>query len=169
MLLLSPAWRHTSGCTHPAARSVSVPEPSPDLLHHALVQIKKSFSSSCSYAGREPDYSPEALADQVDWSSLPGAEKLEVKDGFKMFSGYINVDADSGRNIFYWFMEAQDKPEDAPVVSAVADLESASKLNFLKSTSCCTHCCRYRQRVALSSVEAWRIRRATAGFRRLPE
>ncbi|CAN0412734.1 unnamed protein product, partial [Ectocarpus sp. 13 AM-2016] len=34
-----------------------------------------------------------------------------------MFSGYINVDAENGRNIFYWFMEAQENEEDAPVVS----------------------------------------------------
>lgn len=81
------------------------------------------FSSCSSSSCVRPDYSPEALADQVDWSSLPGAESLEVKDGFNMFSGYINVDQESGRNIFYWFMEAQDKPEDAPVVSAIADPE----------------------------------------------
>ncbi|CAM9714215.1 unnamed protein product, partial [Ectocarpus fasciculatus] len=62
------------------------------------------------------DYTPEALADKVDWSALPGAANLEVKDGFNMFSGYINVDAENGRNIFYWFMEAQENAEDAPVV-----------------------------------------------------
>ncbi|CAM9473164.1 unnamed protein product [Ectocarpus sp. 13 AM-2016] len=62
------------------------------------------------------DYTPEALADKVDWSTLPGAENLEVKDGFNMFSGYINVDAENGRNIFYWFMEAQENEEDAPVI-----------------------------------------------------
>lgn len=39
-----------------------------------------------------------------------------MKGGFNMFSGYINVDEENGRNIFYWFMEAQEKPEDAPVV-----------------------------------------------------
>ncbi|CAN0497504.1 unnamed protein product, partial [Laminaria digitata] len=61
-------------------------------------------------------YSPEALADEVDWSTLPCAEGLEVKDGFKMFAGYINVDQENGRRIFYWFMEAQENPEDAPVV-----------------------------------------------------
>eukprot|EP00904_Undaria_pinnatifida_P014235 jgi/Undpi1/9942/HiC_scaffold_28.g12396.m1 len=61
-------------------------------------------------------YSPEALADKVDWSALPGAEGLEVKDGFNMFAGYINVDQENGRRIFYWFMEAQENAEDAPVI-----------------------------------------------------
>ncbi|CAM9255739.1 unnamed protein product [Pylaiella littoralis] len=62
------------------------------------------------------DYTPEAQADSVDWSTLPGAENLAVKDGFNMFSGYINVDEMNGRNVFYWFMEAQENAEDAPVI-----------------------------------------------------
>ncbi|CAM9570665.1 unnamed protein product [Scytosiphon promiscuus] len=62
------------------------------------------------------DYTPEASADKIDWSTFPGAEDLAVKDGFNMFSGYINVDQDNGRNIFYWFMEAQENAADAPVI-----------------------------------------------------
>ncbi|CAM9750410.1 unnamed protein product, partial [Hapterophycus canaliculatus] len=33
-----------------------------------------------------------------------------------MFSGYINVDQEHGRKIFYWFMEAQEDAADAPVI-----------------------------------------------------
>ncbi|CAM9938149.1 unnamed protein product, partial [Sphacelaria rigidula] len=63
------------------------------------------------------DYTPEALADQVDWSALPGAGNLAVKDTFNHFAGYINIDQENGRRIFYWFFEAQENAEDAPVVS----------------------------------------------------
>lgn len=62
------------------------------------------------------DYTPEAQADSVDWSTLPGAENLAVKDGFNMFAGYINIDVTNGRRIFYWFMEAQEDPASAPLV-----------------------------------------------------
>lgn len=54
--------------------------------------------------------------DYVDWAKLPGADNLRVKDGFNMFAGYITVNEIHGRNIFYWFMESQDTPDDDPVV-----------------------------------------------------
>lgn len=82
------------------------------------------FSLSLALPRERAEYTPEALADQVDWSTLPGAEELAVKDSFNMFSGYINVDQNNGRNIFYWFMEAQEKPEDAPVVRRMETLEA---------------------------------------------
>lgn len=86
-----------------------------------MKSIKRDNLTTCAlrrgfFCRERADYTPEALADQVDWSSLPGAENLEVKGGFNMFSGYVNVDRETGRNIFYWFMEAQEKAEDAPVV-----------------------------------------------------
>lgn len=64
-----------------------------------------------------PGYTPEALADQVDWSTLPGADGLSVKDAFNMFAGYVTVDEENGRRIFYWFMEAQENAQEAPVVN----------------------------------------------------
>lgn len=53
----------------------------------------------------------------MDWNALPGAASLRVNGAFNMFAGYITVDEDHGRRNFYWFMEAQENPEDAPVVS----------------------------------------------------
>lgn len=52
----------------------------------------------------------------MDWSALPGAENLRVNGAFNMFAGYLTIDEEHGRKVFYWFMEAQDNPEDAPVV-----------------------------------------------------
>ena len=74
-----------------------------------------------------PDYTPEALADQVDWSALPGADELAVKDAFNMFAGYVTVDENNGRRIFYWFMEAQENAQEAPVVSLFATRHGLSE------------------------------------------
>lgn len=62
------------------------------------------------------DYTPEALADQVDWDALPGAGNLAVQGSFNQFAGYININKENGRRIFYWFFEAQENAEDAPVI-----------------------------------------------------
>ena len=50
----------------------------------------------------------DALADLVD--TLPG---LEAPPTFAHYSGY--VDALEGRQIHYWFFEAQENPETAPL------------------------------------------------------
>lgn len=79
--------------------------------------ISKKNSYSVNICVLWPGYTPEALADQVDWSTLPGADGLAVKDAFNMFAGYVTVDEENGRRIFYWFMEAQENAQEAPVVS----------------------------------------------------
>jgi len=43
---------------------------------------------------------------------LPGAPAIN----FKQYAGYINVNNHTGRNLFYWFTESQNKPESDPVV-----------------------------------------------------
>jgi carboxypeptidase C (cathepsin A) len=56
------------------------------------------------------EYGQEALSDEV--TELPG---LNDEVTFRQFSGYIPV-SDSGKNIHYWFVEAEENPETAPVV-----------------------------------------------------
>jgi len=56
-------------------------------------------------------YTKEALADEI--TNLPG---LDWKPNFRQFSGYLTVDEDTGRNIFYWYVESQNDPENDPVV-----------------------------------------------------
>jgi len=43
---------------------------------------------------------------------LPGASNVN----FKQYAGYINVNNETGRNLFYWFTESQNKPSSDPVV-----------------------------------------------------
>lgn len=45
-------------------------------------------------------------------TSLPGIGKIN----FAQYSGYINVDAKSNRNLFYWFVESQRNPAKDPLL-----------------------------------------------------
>eukprot|EP00238_Polyblepharides_amylifera_P001590 CAMPEP_0196571802 /NCGR_PEP_ID=MMETSP1081-20130531/1939_1 /TAXON_ID=36882 /ORGANISM="Pyramimonas amylifera, Strain CCMP720" /LENGTH=553 /DNA_ID=CAMNT_0041888893 /DNA_START=167 /DNA_END=1828 /DNA_ORIENTATION=+ len=56
-------------------------------------------------------YTAEAVSDRIE--SLPG---LDADISFNMFSGYLEVDAVAGRNLFYWFVEAEKNPSSAPVM-----------------------------------------------------
>lgn len=42
---------------------------------------------------------------------LPGQPKV----GFKQFAGYIDVDEKAGRSLFYYFVEADNKPHQKPL------------------------------------------------------
>ncbi|KAI4377702.1 hypothetical protein MLD38_015287 [Melastoma candidum] len=46
-------------------------------------------------------------------SVLPG-QKFKIN--FSHYSGYVNVNEESGRALFYWFIEAEENPEDKPLV-----------------------------------------------------
>lgn len=48
--------------------------------------------------------------DQI--SSLPGQPAVE----FAQYSGYVTVDEDAGRALFYWFVEAPEKLQPAPLL-----------------------------------------------------
>jgi len=52
-----------------------------------------------------------ASAQQIN--NLPGAP---ANIPFNMYSGYITVNASHGRNLFYWFVESQNKPATDPLV-----------------------------------------------------
>jgi serine carboxypeptidase-like clade 2 len=77
----------------------------------------------CIHAAPLPVWDPErtvgATADRITF--LPG---LDVQPSFKQYSGYISVNDDiaqvaddnNTRHLHYWFTEAANKPESAPVV-----------------------------------------------------
>lgn len=54
---------------------------------------------------------PEAQSDRI--TSLPG---LAAPLPFDMFSGYITVDPDHGRALFYWFVESAGDPAKDPIL-----------------------------------------------------
>ena len=59
----------------------------------------------------------EALADQGEGSALPGADGLNIKDVFKVFTGYFKLDVDISREGFNWFVSAHEKARETPEVS----------------------------------------------------
>jgi len=56
-------------------------------------------------------YTDEAKQDHIQ--HLPGLERMPA---FRQFSGYLEVDREAGRNIFYWFTESEKDPMNAPVL-----------------------------------------------------
>jgi carboxypeptidase C (cathepsin A) len=56
-------------------------------------------------------YTHHAEKDRIH--GLPG---LNYDPGFRQFAGYLTVDEDHGRHIFYWYVESQNDPENDPLV-----------------------------------------------------
>lgn len=56
--------------------------------------------------GRANGYPMEDLV--VD---LPGQPKV----GFRQFAGYVDVDVNAGRSLFYYFVEAENNPDKKPL------------------------------------------------------
>ncbi|KAK1261986.1 Serine carboxypeptidase-like 31 [Acorus gramineus] len=52
----------------------------------------------------------ERKADLVH--GLPGQPEIN----FNQYAGYVTVNESNGRALFYWFFEAQSKPEERPVL-----------------------------------------------------
>ena len=63
-------------------------------------------------------------------------EKLPEYNGppLQMYSGYITVDKSHNRNIFYWLIEAENNPEEAPLI--VWYQVSRELADIWKSTIC---------------------------------
>lgn len=46
-------------------------------------------------------------------TELPG---LYFDPGFEQYAGYLTVDEKHGRNLFYWYFDSQNDPDNDPVV-----------------------------------------------------
>jgi carboxypeptidase C (cathepsin A) len=65
----------------------------------------------CASTNAKMQYSSEALKTEIH--DLPGKPKSPE---FRQFSGYMSVNHAGDERMFYWFVEAQDKPETKPLV-----------------------------------------------------
>ena len=59
------------------------------------------------------DYTPDALLDKVEISSLPGAESIVDVATFNQFSGYLTIQ--NSKNMHYWFVESLNNPSTDPI------------------------------------------------------
>ena len=75
--------------------------PTPDNMHRPSKKPTRQDIHS---------YTPEA---QQDW--IPHLPGLHYDPGFNQFAGYLTVDEDHGRHLFYWYVESQGNPEEDPV------------------------------------------------------
>ena len=81
-------------------------------FHAARMKSALLIAISCGCV-RALEYGPAALADQI--TSLPGLDVGALT--FNMFSGYIDVNTTAEpRSLFYWYVEAQTNPDDAPLL-----------------------------------------------------
>ncbi|ETO14591.1 hypothetical protein RFI_22776 [Reticulomyxa filosa] len=71
---------------------------------------QKEVGSSDSEEHEDEGYTDSALADEI--TALPGIN-VDTLD-FRQFSGYL--DANEGRQLFYWFVESQNDPDNDPLL-----------------------------------------------------
>ena len=58
-------------------------------------------------------YTDEAIADQI--VNLPGIDPIKDQVKFNQFSGYLNINSNTGKRIHYWMVEASEvDPATAP-------------------------------------------------------
>ena len=54
------------------------------------------------------------IASRNQITNLPGLENMP---SFQQFAGYINInDTDAQKGYYYWFVESQTNPENAPIL-----------------------------------------------------
>lgn len=70
-----------------------------------------SFSSLSLSVSIDPFAAEQQSNDQV--LNLPG---LSFNVSFNHYSGYITVNEESGRALFFWFFEAAEDPDSKPLV-----------------------------------------------------
>ncbi|GMH13780.1 hypothetical protein Nepgr_015621 [Nepenthes gracilis] len=75
-----------------------------------LILVGTVFRGSCS-----TDFWKDPIAQQeLDRISYLPGQTFDV--GFSQYSGYVTVNEDSGRTLFYWFTEAAENPSSKPLL-----------------------------------------------------
>ncbi|KAF9620598.1 hypothetical protein IFM89_013624 [Coptis chinensis] len=86
-------------------------------FHLFCLLVKLQTSSSTTSCQQEKDRVLE----------LPG---LSVNVSFEHYSGYVTVNEESGRNLFYWFFEAVEDPSSKPLVIWLQGGPGCSSVGF---------------------------------------
>lgn len=81
------------------------------LFLHILILSLYSQLGYCSVSSSSSDPLTQQNLDRVTY--LPG-QNFDV--GFAHYSGYVTVNEESGRALFYWFIEAVEDPSSKPLV-----------------------------------------------------
>ncbi|CAO2841604.1 unnamed protein product [Amaranthus hypochondriacus] len=81
------------------------------LLLQILIFTVNSQLGSCSNSNSASDTLAQQKLDRINY--LPG-QNFDV--GFEQYSGYVTVNEESGRALFYWFIEAVEDPSSKPLL-----------------------------------------------------
>lgn len=92
-----------------------------------FVFIAKLHSISCSAIFSSNPYAQQQL-DRI--SKLPG-QNFNVS--FAHYAGYVTVNNESGRALFYWFFEADEDPSSKPIVLWLNGGQFILNLSFVSS------------------------------------
>lgn len=81
------------------------------LLFQILIFSVNCQLGSCSNPNSASDTLAQQKLDRINY--LPG-QNFDV--GFEQYSGYVTVNEESGRALFYWFIEAVEDPSSKPLL-----------------------------------------------------
>lgn len=81
------------------------------LLHLLIIFYLNLQLGSCSFSSSSSDPITQQKIDRVNY--LPG-QNFDV--AFTHYSGYITVNEEFGRALFYWFIEAVEDPSSKPLL-----------------------------------------------------
>lgn len=76
------------------------------VFHSLLLVLLLSFQRACC------SFSSHSKQQKDKVTELPGQPNVS----FAQYSGYVSVNKDSGRTLFYWFVEAVEDPASKPLV-----------------------------------------------------
>jgi hypothetical protein len=133
--ILSRQGRAASGSSKSSAHEPGVGVTSSSLLQRLQAR---------SYLGSESDQSALKAADKI--AALPGQPDDGV--GFDQYAGYVTVDEEKGRALFYYLVEAP--PEDAPSKPLLLWLNGGLEANIVGMPYTVLHLLRRRPTVPLS-------------------
>ena len=76
--------------------------------------LLNSYVGTCNSDPNSPSTDDPLTQQELDRIKYLPGQNFDV--GFSHFSGYVTANEESGRNLFYWLIEALEDPSSKPLV-----------------------------------------------------